>query len=215
MNILGYTIYDIFRVRKNVLDILKTQDYDVDPYYNFSIDEINLMNINNQLDMLLKNNKSNNKIYVRFNLNKIKLNEIVEDLYSESIDDNNNVCCPTLNKINDSLFIISNEKMNDSCKATLKQYWEQNGIFISYVPFNNLFYNALKHELVPPHKIIRDKTVIDDICHKYNIKNLSEFPNIDRFDPIAMLICMKPGEICHILRPSKTSLESDYYRLCV
>jgi len=215
MNTSGYTIDNIFTVRKNVLDILETQDYDTDSYKNFGIEEVNSMYKNNQLDMLLKNKKSEHKIYVRFNLTKIKLNEIIDDLFYDNVDDNDNINSSVLNKKEDSLFIISNENMNDSCKIALKQYWEEQGIFISYNWFKQLLFNALKHQLVPVHKIIRDKDEIELIKKKYNINHMSEFPNIDRFDAIAKLICLKPGELCHIIRPSKTSITTDYYRLCV
>jgi DNA-directed RNA polymerase subunit H (RpoH/RPB5) len=210
INTSGYTIDNIYTARVNVLDILKTQDYNVSEYQQFSINEVNSMFINNQLDMLIKHESNENKIYIRFNLNKLKLAEIVNDVYD--VDENN---ISILNKESDILFIISNDNMNDSCEIALKQYWEENNIFISYVPIKSLLFNPLKHILVPHHKIIRDTNVIEQIKKKYNIKNNSEFPNIDRFDAIAKLICIKPGELCHIFRKSKTAVVSDYYRLCI
>ncbi len=50
---------------------------------------------------------------------------------------------------------------------------------------------------------------------KYNIMNDTQLPEISRFDPVAKAICIRPGEVCEIIRPSKTSIKSTYYRICV
>ena len=54
-----------------------------------------------------------------------------------------------------------------------------------------------------------------DIMNKYNIINKQLFPEISRFDPVAKVICLRPGQICHIIRPSKTAIQANYYRICV
>ena len=50
---------------------------------------------------------------------------------------------------------------------------------------------------------------------KYNIMKDDEFPDIQRFDPVALAIGIRPGEVCEILRPSKTAVSAPYYRICV
>ena len=42
-----------------------------------------------------------------------------------------------------------------------------------------------------------------------------QFPTISRYDAAAMGILLKPGELCEILRPSKTAIVTPYYRMCV
>ena len=49
---------------------------------------------------------------------------------------------------------------------------------------------------------------------RYNITDKVQFPNISRFDPVARAIGLRPGQVCGITRPSKTSIESNYYRIC-
>ena len=49
---------------------------------------------------------------------------------------------------------------------------------------------------------------------KYNITSDSELPEISRFDPVAKAIGIRPKEVCEILRPSKTSVITKFYRLC-
>jgi DNA-directed RNA polymerase subunit H (RpoH/RPB5) len=50
---------------------------------------------------------------------------------------------------------------------------------------------------------------------KYNIVDKNQFPDISRFDPVAQVIGLRPGQVCHILRPSKTAILTDYYRVCI
>jgi DNA-directed RNA polymerase subunit H (RpoH/RPB5) len=80
----------------------------------------------------------------------------------------------------------------------------------------------MKHVLVPQHNIVSDlklegesETMVDKIIAKYNLKSKSQLPEISRFDPIALLICLRPGQICEITRKSPTSITSLYYRICV
>jgi hypothetical protein len=51
---LSKLISSIHNSRINILDLMKKQGYNVDDYSNFSINEVNTMNQNNQLDMLLE-----------------------------------------------------------------------------------------------------------------------------------------------------------------
>jgi len=71
----------------------------------------------------------------------------------------------------------------------------------------------LDHEYVPKH-IILNNDEIDDMKKRYNITNNTELPEISRYDPVAQAIGMRPGQICKIIRPSKTAITTDYYRLC-
>ena len=50
---------------------------------------------------------------------------------------------------------------------------------------------------------------------KYNITDKVQFPDISRFDPVARVIGLRPGQVCNITRASKTAIETNYYRVCV
>jgi DNA-directed RNA polymerase subunit H (RpoH/RPB5) len=56
---------------------------------------------------------------------------------------------------------------------------------------------------------------VQQIMTKYNITDKKQFPDISRFDPVARVIGLRPGQVCHIIRPSKTAIETNYYRICV
>ena len=68
---LSSQISSIYISRNIVLDLMRKQDYNVNDYDKFSINEVNTMKINNQLDMLLEKNeedeitKRKNKIYIK------------------------------------------------------------------------------------------------------------------------------------------------------
>ena len=66
-------ISQIFTSRKIVLDLMDKQGYNINDYANFSINEVNSMKQNNQLDMLLETRDDKvttenpkKKIYIRY-----------------------------------------------------------------------------------------------------------------------------------------------------
>ena len=46
-------IYSVYNSRKNVLELMEYQGYNISDYNNFSINEVNTMYQNKQLDMLV------------------------------------------------------------------------------------------------------------------------------------------------------------------
>ena len=114
----------------------------------------------------------------------------------------------------DALFIVIKEEMNDTLMAFLKYIWETDGIFIIVVNIKRLQFNILDHVLVPPHRVSSSEEM-KAVKSKFNITDNFQFPEISRFDPVAQVICIRPGQVCEIIRPSKTAIQSYYYRLCI
>jgi DNA-directed RNA polymerase subunit H len=209
-------ISQIYQSRKNVLELMERQGFDVTGYANFSVSEINAMKTNNQLDMLLEQKddskqegvSTNKKVYIRYYLAKTirpaNLQEMIDDLF---------VLTETLKKT-DTLYIIIKDHVNDTLINELKDIWERDGIFIVIESIKCLQFNILKHSLVPEHKVINEDEV-KSVMIRYNITDKVQFPDISRFDPVARAICLRPGQVCHIIRPSKTAITTDYYRICV
>jgi light-regulated signal transduction histidine kinase (bacteriophytochrome) len=123
-------ISSVYKARRTILELMEKQGYNVDDYFNFSINEVNSMKQNNQLDMLLEKKEENpttkrkNKIYIRFYLTKMirpaNIQEMIDDLFNlEEI----------LTK-DDTLFIVSKDEMNETIISELKHIWEKDGIFI-------------------------------------------------------------------------------------
>jgi len=208
-------ISNIFNSRKTILEIMEKLGYNVNEYSNFSISEVNSMKQNNQLDMLLetKDEKVNaenpkKKVYIRYYLTSRpaskNIQEMIDDLF---------VLTETLKKT-DTLFIIIKDEPNETLINELKHIWETEGIFIVIENIKRLQFNILNHALVPEHRVMLDSE-INTIVKKYNITDKIQFPDISRFDPVARVICLRPGQVCHIIRSSKTSIKTDYYRICV
>ena len=204
----------IYKSRKTILDLMKKQKYNVDEYENFSINEVNTMLQNKQLDMLLEKQdedpatKRKNKIYIRYYLAKTlrqqNVQEMIDDLFNlEEI----------LTK-DDTLMIVTKDELNETITNLLKHIWEQDGILIVVQCIKRLQFNILESVLVPPHRVL-SKDEVSDIKKKYNIMEDTQFPDISRFDPVAQIIGIRPGQVCEIIRPSKTAINSYYYRICV
>lgn len=208
-------ISHIYTSRKIIRELMEKQGYNITDYSNFSISEVNSMKQNNQLDMLLETKEENDtsenakkKIYIRYYLTgKLagkNIQEMIDDLF---------ILTETLNK-KDTLFIIIKDEPNETMINELKHIWESEGIFIVIENIKRLQFNILKHALVPEHRVMTDEE-IKQIMIKYNITNSNQLPDISRFDPVARVIGLRPGQVCHIIRPSKTAIEANYYRVCV
>ena len=207
-------ISSIYKSRTIILDLMKMQGYDTNDYEGFSVNEVNTMKVNNQLDMILEKTtddvdmKRKPKIYIRYYLAKTlspqNLQEMIDDLFN--IEE-------VLSK-QDTLFIVVKDEVNETLINTLKHIWEQDKIFIVIQNLKRLQFNILKHVLVPPHRVLSSAEVIA-IKRRYNVMEDAQFPDISRFDPVAQAIGIRPGQVCEIIRPSKTAISAPYYRICM
>ena len=209
-------ISEIYQSRKIVLELMDNLGFDISGYSNFSISEVNAMKLNNQLDMLLESkpdtstekSANGNKIYIRYYLAKAirptNVHEMIDDLF---------ILTETLKK-SDTLYIIIKDNVNETLINELKDIWERDGIFIIIENIKHLQFNILKHILVPEHLVMTDDDV-ENVMTKYNITDKAQFPDISRFDPVARAIGLRPGQVCKIIRPSKTAIKTYYYRICV
>lgn len=208
------SISAIYKSRRTVLDLMAKQGYNTSEYDGFSINEVNSMSLNNQLDILIQKTeedpttKLRSKMYISYFLGKkiaaANIHDMIDDLFNLG---------ETLTK-DDTLFIIIKDNINDTMVNELKHIWEKDGIFIVIESIKRLQFNILNHSLVPPHRVMSDAEVAE-VMKKYNITDPTQFPDISRFDPVARVIGLRPGKVCHIERPSKTSITCDYYRICV
>jgi DNA-directed RNA polymerase subunit H (RpoH/RPB5) len=188
---------------------MEKQGFDIKSYINFSINEIDAMYTNAQLDMLLTNEGSNKKAYIKYYLSakQIKpdsLDDIIEDLF-----DIENVL-----KKEDILIVIIEDEPNDTIVTKVKYLYDRNGIFVVIHNIKRLQFNILNHRLVPSCEILTE-TEVEDLKKKYKLTNTMQLPEISRFDPQALAICLRPGQVCKFERDSLTAMKYDYYRVCV
>ena len=114
----------------------------------------------------------------------------------------------------DTLILIIEDEPNETTINKIKYLYNRDGIFVVIHNINRLQYNLLNHTLVPKCTIL-GSSEIDELKQKYNIMDTKQLPEISRFDPQALAICMRPGQVCKFERQSSTALFYDYYRICV
>ena len=199
----------VYNSRNILLEILLDKGYDTNDYSSFSINEVDAMYKNMQLDMLISHATNNRKVYIKYYLKakqvkKQDLDDIIEDLYY--ID--------TVLTKEDCLIIITEDEPNETIIAKLKYLYEHDNIFIVVHNIKRLQYNILNHSLVPKCIILSTEEV-NELKIKYNLSNVNQLPEISRFDPQSLAICIRPGEVCKYDRKSATAMSTEYYRVCV
>lgn len=216
MSVRNY-ITQIYKSRLNILNILESiYNYDISDYSGFGINEVDAMITNDQLDMLLTHQKGEideqkipiSKTYIKYlsklSLNVATVNNIVEDLFTLS---------DTLTT-SDCLCIVYEGEPNDTILAHLNYIYASSKIFVVVHNLKRLQFNILEHSLLPKVTILNENE-IKVLMSDYVIENYSQLPEISRYDPQALAICLRPGQICKFLRISPTSMVSPYYRICV
>jgi len=202
-------ILSIYTSRNTILSFVKELGYDIKNYEEFSINEIDTMNQNEQLDMLLTRESDGRKIYIKYlihvkQVRKENLDQLIEDLYDIEM---------MLTK-NDTLVIITNDEPNDTIQQKITYLYDHSNIFVVMHHIKRLQYNILEHALVPKAHILEEKEV-EDLKTKYHLKSSAQLPEISRFDPQALALCLRPGQIIKLDRKSDTAMTYPYYRVCV
>ena len=202
-------ILSVYKSRNTLVSIAEDKGYDTSDYQSFSINEVDAMYKNNQLDMLLSHKKNDRKIYLKYYLKakqikKQDLDDVIEDLYFiENV----------LTK-DDTLVIITEDEPNDTIITKIKYLYAQDNIFIVIHNIKRLQYNILDHSLVPKASILTTSE-INKLKDKYNLQSVNQLPEVSRFDPQSLAMCLRPGEVCKYERKSPTAMNTDYYRVCV
>lgn len=206
-------VLKLYTSRLNLLNQMEYLGYDVTPHINFSIKEIDAMYSNDALNILLKHTESDKKVYVEYffqndkkssSFNKKHLDDLVDRRFEiESVIGQN-----------DTLVVVVEDEPNDGLITRLKQVYEQEKKFVVVHNIDRLQYNLLDHILVPKGKALTEQETTA-MKQKYNIKSNSQFPEISRFDPQALALCLRPNEVCIFERKSLTAISTKYYRICV
>jgi DNA-directed RNA polymerase subunit H (RpoH/RPB5) len=202
------TTSKLFKSRNILINQLKQRGFQTDEYSHFNSNELHAMIQNEQLDMLLS--KDDEKLYVRYLIKKQVKTKNLDELVSELFESEDAV----LNPETDQLLIITKMNVNDTLRNWVELKYNSEKIFVSIINIDSLMFNVLEHKLVPTHRVL-SKEEKDRFCKQYFIKTDKQVPEISRFDPVAMAIGLRPGEICEIERTSSTSIHSTYYRICV
>ena len=199
-------VLQIYKARNVLLEQLAKQGYDTSELMGFTMAEVGIMLSHDQLDFMVTHDDGR-KTFVKFYhakaLRPANVLDFVELLFNVE---------EKLTK-RDTLYIVANSDPNDSITRTLGNLWQQNGVFVIINSISRLQYNALEHTLVPEHIVLTDEEA-KEIKNIYYIRDNSQIPSISRFDPIALVIGLRPGQLCKIIRTSRTAINSTSYRIC-
>jgi DNA-directed RNA polymerase subunit H (RpoH/RPB5) len=203
-------ILTLHKSRTTILELLGDEGYEVTDYQGFNYNEVEAMFKNDQLDMLVIRTKpTSNKVYVKYHfkptLRSADIQQLIEDLFETSA---------TLTQ-KDTLIIITDDDPNDMMVRDITYKFDKEGIFIIIYSVKRLQFNVKKHSLSPSAIHIMNDEEIDELKKKFHIHNLQQLPEISRFDPLAMSMLMRPGQIAHIVRDSLTAGTADYWRICI
>jgi DNA-directed RNA polymerase subunit H len=196
-------VVDVFNARNHLFDILQSRGYEVSDYVGYDMSHVSAMMENSQLNVVLQG--KTNKVFVHFQLSaKLNVSKVVSSLFEEE----------SVLKPEDDLIIVYKAEPNDTIHAEMDEVWNKTGIYVSVLYIKRLQFNILKHDMVPSHRVLSEKER-DQVFTKLNIRTGADLPSISRYDPVASVLCMRPGQVCEIERKSKTSVKSLYYRFCV
>jgi DNA-directed RNA polymerase subunit H (RpoH/RPB5) len=110
-----------------------------------------------------------------------------------------------------TIFIFK-EKINTLNIKNLKELTGEQGMEI--FTLKELLINISKHKLVPKHEILSENEV-KDLLDKYQLKQKTMLPIIQKTDPMARYLDVKAGEIVKVTRPSQSAGDAIVYRYCV
>jgi len=201
-------ITNIYTACQNLAQHISEQGYHVEGSSVFSIEDIELKMDQNSLTGSFSDS-ANNTIHITICLNtgfrESNIDEIIESVYESKSND-------------DVLIIVVKDNINENFQETVNKKlmyeWEKERRLVIVQTLQRLQVNILKHEIVPRHSIL-DAKKVEELKARYNISADEQFPEISRFDPVAKAIFIKPGQVCQIDRPSKTSILSPYFRRCL
>ena len=208
----------LYKARTNILSHLDHAGFDCSIFNGFDLEELEVMRIHSQLNFRVVNQKTSEQCYVyhlvgdasgkkKGTANLLKKNiipDIIDEIYTET---------GILTKT-DTLIIITTDYSVDSIHECIKNLWENDHLYVVVYNLKQLQINPFKHVLVPKHTRLTNEEKTE-VYKKYRVADDSKLPQISRFDPIAKILLMRPGEICKIDRFEKISFNTDYYRICI
>ena len=191
-----------------MVEQLDKQGFNTDDYKEFSINEVNAMIKNEQLDMLFTHKTDARKVYVKYYANKQirppMIDNIIEDLYT--ID--------TVLTKKDTLIVIIDDEPNDTILDKVKYIFDRFGYFVILFNIRRLQFNILNHVYVPSAAVLTDREK-EEFMKTFQIRDLTQLPEISRFDQHALSIGVRPGQIVRFDRNSTTAMKTTYYRVCI
>lgn len=206
---------ELYVSRKNLLNYLENQGYDVESQNNITIPEINAMktqtasDMTSNLDFEVKHKEDSSlkcSIFYYLKQNQSIKQNILEEMVMNYYDENDKKKC--------IFILIIQGTINDTVRKTIKHLWKKHEEYTVVYEVKSLLFNILDHSFVPKHEKLSLKEK-EELYTSKNVMDDSQMPEISMFDPMAKVLLLKPGEVCKITRYNKISFLDYFYRLCV
>lgn len=218
----------IYKSRVNILDMLDDRGFDTKSLRNYTMNELKSLVVQNNngkfpnkseigpLDIFLKKNNDKGeeeKIYIKYRLDeKFKKTENLSSQISEIYANHLNTK-DTLIIMNISRVIVKPTDKDKTDEEYVKMLYLTKGYFVQIYGLENFMFNVSKHAYVSKHIILNNKEIIEMARH-FNISNLKNLPEINRYDPQAKYIGLRPKQVCKIISKNITNGETVNYRIC-
>jgi len=204
-------VAQVYKARNSLLQQLEAQGYDVESLIHFSVTEINSMLRHDQLDFTVSTNQDatiQRKTHVKFYLAKALRPANVDEFVSQMFKVEE-----SLTK-DDTLYIVTMSDPNETLLKKLNLIWQRDKILVNIYGIQRLQANILQHIKVPEHLVLSQEEA-KIVREQYNLVKDEQIPSISRFDPVAVALAMRPGQMCRINRYSPTAGRAVYYRMCI
>lgn len=209
------SVNKLFKSRSVIIEMLEMRGFNVEPYRNFSLNEIEAMFKATEkktspelgsLDMTLVNSLGG-KLYVKYLMASKLRTSNFKTLIDEMLEG-------FLNGGDEIIFILKDTVNNmDTFDSMLEGYLSVNNLFIQIFSLDNLLFNITKHQLVPKMRIISPEER-DAVLEKFSATQ-GQMPQILKSDPQAKFLGVRKGDMCEIIRASETAGNSVTYRMCL
>eukprot|EP01039_Chlorochromonas_danica_P011418 gene11418-12764_t len=204
-------VYRLFVLRTHLLDQLAALGYDTSPYRQFTENDVDILLHTDQSDMLVTHSASQRRVWVRYKLgqllNKKRLSAHIDEAFAVLQAD-------APDAYHDTLLIIADRAINESLQHHLMAQYERDRHFVVVRAVPDLLFNLLTNRATPffvrPVEPAEQSRVLAE--HQTDTTTL---PEISRFDPLAMALLLRPGQVLESRRGSPTALEVTEYSMCV
>lgn len=209
------SVNKLFKSRSVIIEMLKMRGFNIEPYENFSMNEIEAMFKATEkkttaelgsIDMTVVNSLGG-KLYVKYLLASKLRTSNFKTLIDEMLDG-------LLQNGDEVIFILKDNVNNmDTFDSMLEGYLAMNNVFIQIFSLDNLMFNITKHQLVPKMRIISPLEK-ESVLDRYSATP-GQMPQILKSDPQAKFLGVRKGDMCEIIRASETAGNSITYRMCL
>ena len=191
-------IINYFRSKNTLLEMLSDRKYNI----NIAIKSTNITEYKELYNKqhinftCSSNENSDSKIHVKYVFGENKSNLIKESIEKINKD-------ILINNPNNIIFIFRNKPSTGILNLIKDNSCE-------YFFIESLQFNITKHRLVSKHSLLNEEETTN-LLNKYNIKP-NQLPYILKSDPVVKYYNFPHGGICKIVRESRASVKTEFYR---